>query len=296
MEEKLKEFEDYRTSVCKKANRMLWIGILMLIVGFLLIMYTGLPIFVLLIVVGFVFIGINVSMKSKLSTKFKNEFIVKLVKEVYPESIYYPNSGIDLEEMLRAGFFKRPDMYNVEDYLSASYDGVPFEMCDFDFKEEHVTRDSKGNTRVTYVTYAKGRYMIFDFKRDFQQVVKVVENTYLGLNRKGLENVETESLEFNKKFKVFTSDGITAFYVLTPQIQLKILELESKFKGSLFLAYMQGKLFVAITDGVSILDVNASKKVTADTLKMLESQLMLPASVINELGLSSTKFTIGDAI
>jgi hypothetical protein len=53
---------------------------------------------------------------------------------------------------------------------------------------------------------------------------------------------------------------------------------------------------VAVCDGVSILDINASKPVTLDTLEMLKSQLLLPASIINELGLSSSKYQEGDAI
>ena len=296
MEERLRVFEEHRSKVCKKANLLLLIGILLIASGIGLVILTSYPIFILFFIAAIILLVISSSMKSKLSAQFKNEFIIQLVKDTYPNGVYNPKSGIYLEEMLRAGFFKRPDRYNTEDYLSAEYDNVPFEMCDFDFKERHVTRDSNGNTRVTYETYAKGRFMIFDFKREFTQVLKIAETTYLGLDRSGLEKVETESLDFNKKFKVYSSDSLTAFYVLTPQVQLKILELESKFKGSLFLAYMSGKLYVAIVDGVSILDVNASKKVSLETLKMLESQLLLPASIINELGLSSTKFTTGDAI
>ena len=219
-----------------------------------------------------------------------------LVKEMYPNCIYNPNVGIHLEALLQPGFFARPDRWFLEDYLKASYDDVEFEMCDFTFQERHVTTDSKGNRRVTYVTYAQGRYMIFDFTRDFNQILKVVENAYLGLNSRGLEKIETESIDFNKKFKTYTSNALTAFYVLTPQIQLKLLELESKFKGSIYFAYMRGKLYVAIADGVSILDINASKKISLDTLKYLESQLNLPASIINELGLSDPKFATGEAI
>lgn len=296
MEERLKAFEEHRAKVCKKANIILLIAILLIVLGMGLILTTEIPIFILMVIVAFFMIVISSSMKSKLSVQFKNEFIIQLVKDIYPNSIYNPKTGINLQEILKAGFFKAPDRYELEDYLSSSYDDIPFEMCDFNFKERHVTTDSKGNRRVTYQTYAKGRFLIFDFKREFNQVVKVVENTYLGLNKHGLEKVETESVDFNKKFKVYASDGITAFYILTPQIQLKILELESKFRGSLFVGYMNGKLYVSITDGISILDVNASKKITLDTIKMLESQLMLPASIINELGLSTAKFTTGDAI
>ena len=296
MEERLKEFELYRQQVCKKANTYLWIGIAATILSLILVASTGLPIFILLLIAGFVLIGINASMKSSLTKKFKNEFIIAYVKEMYPDSTYDPSVGIHEDRILEAGFFKRPDRWHLEDYLKASYDGVDFEMSDFTFEERHVTTDGKGNTRTTYVTYAKGRFMIFDFKREFNQVLRVAETSNLGLNTRGLGKIETESVDFNKKFKTYTSNPLTAFYVLTPQIQLKLLELESKFKGSIFFGYMDGKLYVAITDGISILDINASKKISENTMAILESQLMLPASIINELGLSSDKFSNGDAI
>lgn len=296
MEEKIKEFEEYRSSVCKKANTYLLIGIILTVLGIALVFMLEEIMGFLPVIAGVVFFVINASMKAKLSKEFKEKFVVDLVKEIYPDSKYYPNAGIDYNSLMEPGFFHRPDRHYLEDYISAAYDGVPFEMCDFTFQERHTTTDSKGHTTTTYETYAKGRFMIFDFKREFNQVLKVVENAYLGLNTRGLEKIETESVDFNKKFKTYTSDPLTAFYVLTPQIQLKLLELETKFKGSIFFSYMNGKLYVAIADGVSILDINASKKVSLDTLKILESQLILPASIINELGLSDSKFATGEAI
>lgn len=305
MKERLEKFELHRQQVCKKANTYLVIGIILIVLSFIFIGFSAtyveegdifIAIFFIGFVAGIILTVINSTMKSKLSTQFKNEFIVEYVKSIYPGCTYDPSVGISKERILEPGFFQRPDRWYLEDYLRAAYDGVPFEMSDFHFQEKHVTTDSKGNTRVTYVTYAKGRFMIFDFKRDFNKVVKVADNTGYGFNTRGLEKIETESIDFNKKFKTYATDGITAFYVLTPQIQLKMLELESKFKGSIYFGFMSGKLYVAITDGVSILDINASKKISEDTMKIIESQLLLPASIINELGLSSDKYTIGDAI
>lgn len=295
MEEKILEFEQHRQEVCKKANIFLSIGILLTVLGIILMVALTFPFFILLVIPGVIFMIINGNMKSKLSKEFKDKFVIDLVKEVYPNSTYNPKGGIDLKKILEAGLFSRPDRHYMEDYLKASYEDVSFEMCDFEFQERRVTTNGK-TTTTTYVTYAKGRFMIFDYEREFNQVLKVVENTYLGVTARGLEKVETESVDFNKKFKTYTSDPLTAFYVLTPQIQLKLLELESKFKGSIYLAYAKGKLYVAISDGVSILNVNASKKITMNTYKMLESQLILPASIINELGLSSDKFKTGEAI
>ena len=224
MKERLEAFELHRQQVCKKANTYLIIGIILCVLG--VILMPVLDFLIILLIVGIVLICVNSSMKSSLSKKFKNEFIVSYVKEVYPDSVYDPNVGIAKERILEPGFFQSPDRYYLEDYLKASYDGVDFEMSDFTFQERHVTTDSKGHTHTTYVTYAKGRFMIFDFKREFNQVLKVVETAQLGLNTRGLEKIETESVDFNKKFKTYSSDPLTAFYVLTPQIQLKLLELD----------------------------------------------------------------------
>ena len=57
MEEKLKEFEEYRVKVCKKANIYLLVGIALVVSGLLLVLLTELPIFVLFVIAGFIFIG-----------------------------------------------------------------------------------------------------------------------------------------------------------------------------------------------------------------------------------------------
>ena len=54
MEEKIKEFEEYRVKVCKKANTYLFIGIGLIIVGLLLVLLVELPIFVLFVIAGFI--------------------------------------------------------------------------------------------------------------------------------------------------------------------------------------------------------------------------------------------------
>ena len=295
MDEKLKEFEEYREKACKSANKLMYTGIALSVVG-VIGMFTFLPLLMILTVIGFILIGISSNQKSKISKEFKTKFVPELIKDLYPNASYNPSYGLSEGHILEPGFFKRPDRFYSEDLVTATYNGIPFEMSDFDLKERHVTRNSNGGTTVTYETYAKGRFMIFDFKREFNQVVKVAESKYLGLNTRGLEKVETESVDFNKKFSTYASDPVTAFYVLTPQIQLKLLELETKFKGSIFFAFMKGKFYVAICDNVSILDVNASKKITQDTIDILVSQLSVPASVINELKLDSAKYNEGDAI
>ena len=294
MIEQFKEFEEYRKKECKKANIFFGIGGTFIGIG-VISMFFITELF-LLVFVGVVLLAFGFSIHNSISKEFKVRYIINIIKEIYPDASYDPRHGLELSTIMEPGFFKSPDRFYSEDYVAANYNGIPFVMSDFTLQERHVRRNSNGGTTVTYENYAKGRFMVFDFKRDFNQVLKIAETKYLGLNTRGLEKIETESVDFNKKFSTYTSDPLTAFYVLTPQIQLKLLELETKFKGSIFFGFLKGKMYVAICDNVSILDINASKKITEETLEMLESQLLVPAAIINELKLDSDKFNEGDAI
>lgn len=302
MEEKLKSFEEKRQVVCKKANKFITIGVVLLVIGIIGLMFAFLVypdiilIFAIFAIAGIVFIVIGSSKKRKLSKEFKEQFVPQLIKSVYPDATYDSSQGLALEMVMEPGLLKQPDLYGCEDFLSASYDGVPFVMSDFVMQEMHVYTDSKGNTRVTYETYAKGQFMIIDYKREFDKVLKITSTRSLGINTRGLEKVETESLDFNDVFTTFSSDQLTAFYVLTPQMQLKLLEFKSKMRGSISMAFMKGKLYVALCNNSSILDINASKPISQETLDFLETQITLPAMIINEFGLSDKKYSEGDAI
>ena len=300
---KLDELEQLRQAEYKIIRRnqligfpALFLGLGLFVAGLLLdilpLLIAGIPVFV----VGLIFLGLAGARQTKLRRIFKSELVSTVVKDIYPESTYNMNQGLSQAVIMEPGFFKKPDRFTSEDYLKASYNGVPFEMSEFDCKERHEHHDSKGNTTVTYETYAKGRMIIIDFKREINDTVKVLETKWLGANLHGLKKVEMESIEFNKKFSTYSSNPLTTFYLLTPQVQLKLLELESKFKGSIFFAYQGGKFYVVINDNQKILEVNPSKPLQSGTIDILTSQLELPAAIINELKFDKGKYTMDQAL
>lgn len=296
MIEKLKEFEIYRQEKCKKANIMLYIGIPILVIGIIISVSDIAPFGFIFVIAGFVLILVNVTIKAKISKEFKDKFVPSIVQSVYPGAIYSPKWGLSEAEIMEPGFFKRPDRFYSEDLVKATYNGILFQMSDFDLKERHETRDKDGNVKVTYETYAKGRFIVFDFKREFNKVLKIVQSRSFGIRMSGLNKVETESIDFNDRFHVYSSDDLTAFYVLTPQVQVKYIELDEEFKGTLYFAYMNGKFYMAVCDFKSILDINASKKISEKTIEFLNQQLTVPKRVIEKLGLDKTKFNEGETI
>src|SRR5690606_23503818 len=127
--------------------------------------------FIILGIIGVItsgiFATIGVNKTKPFRSKFKSEVITTLLKQKYDDVLYNPTGTIDLGEILSTSLVKHPDRWQGEDFVSASYNGVPFRVSEFKLEERHVYRDSKGNTRVTYETYFQGRWYIFKFKRNF---------------------------------------------------------------------------------------------------------------------------------
>lgn len=67
----------------------------------------------------------------------------------------------------------------------------------------------------------------------------------------GNEPIQTESIEFNQKFKIFAASKEEALYVLTPQIILKLNELDDKLNGDLIVVFKGNNLTIGL-DGKHI--------------------------------------------
>lgn len=146
------------------------------------------------------------------------------------------------------------DRYNSNDLVIAQYKDTSFMQSDVHIEEKHEYRDSDGNRRTTYVTIFKGRWMIFEFNKNFKANVQVCQkgfgnnkvNTWFSETK--FKKVEMESQEFNKNFKVYAQEPIDAFYILTPKIMEKIRNLDERNSGKILLCFVNNKLHVGIYD------------------------------------------------
>lgn len=234
-----------------------------------------------------------------INAKYKKEVRIKIGQAVMDKAFpgYYAdyNMMLTLETVMKPGFFAKPDRYNGSDFVQGKYKGIPFKKAVYDLQRRETHTDSKGNTVVTYETYAKGTMFNFKMGRNFHQTVKIMEKTgVLSFGLKGpkgdLSAVETEYIQFNKKFKILTSDETSVFYLLTPQVQEKILELEKSYKGTFYVAYMDDELFVAVNDSGSSANISFFKPVNAENVKNVIAYYGAPALFAEKFELTSDKF------
>lgn len=292
MNEELIKYEAERKKLVSKMKKMILLAVFIGIVGVILCVWLGfyklsaLPIFA-----GIMIVIASQSGSKATKARFKQEVIANLVKSELGEgATYLPGKGIPLVELMRPDFLKNPDRDTSEDYLSGTYNGVFYESCDCEFKERRTTIDAQGHTHTEYVTYFKGRFIIMDFKRDINFELRVVESKFAGFSLRKFEKVETEVIEFNKKFSILASDKENAFYFLTPSLIQKMLELEKMYRGTIYYAICDGKFYVAINNGADSLEFSLRKEINEEFINIIKGDINLPATIISEFGIDADKF------
>jgi hypothetical protein len=295
----LPHFEEARLKAKKTFSILLGIGIPLLAIGVILFFVTMMkswPDFVVLIAVLLLIAGIVLcvvagmvhSKYSRTVTSWAEESVNKML---FPNAIRDDSRGLLLNKLMEPGFFAVPDRYFGSDYMTATYEGISFEKAGYRLQRLETHTDSKGHTYTTYEDYAQGTMYRFQYDRDFGQVVKVLEKQgMISYARGNLQKVETEFILFNKKFLTLASDATTVFYLLTPQIQEKILSLEEKFKGQFYLAFIGNELFIAVNDSNASIKVPWSKPLTQEEMMGIIELYAIPAVFIKLLGLNKAKF------
>ncbi|MFA6800914.1 MAG: DUF3137 domain-containing protein [Acholeplasmataceae bacterium] len=287
-EKRLKAVESFK----KERNKGLMFlipAILVIILGFLFNQFVVVAIGFVLVIVGFIFIGKGSSYISAYNKTVKNELVTTLLKDTYEDVYYDQNSGIALNQILKTETVKRPDRSHFEDYFRASYKGIHFETSDLDLKERVQHRDSKGHTYYTYETYFKGRWIIYRFDRHFKEGLKIIESRF-GFNKHGYEKMDTESLEFNKKFTIYTTTKEYGFYQITSTMIEKLLKLEKMHRGQIVYCFMDNELHIGINDRKDYLEVSYKTPVTEESLQPVLDDIELIAAIVNEFRLDGPKF------
>lgn len=290
--EKLEALEVERKKIYRKSRIGYLIAGILLALGFATFFWISYLIIVFAII-SIIIIFLTVAKVNKFKKKFKEEVVKRLIKEELGiDAVYNPNGGIPISEINALKVMSKPDRASTEDYISCTYNGVPYEMCDCIFEEEHRTTDAHGNTETHYQTYFKGRVIKIDFQRDLNIELKVVNQPTHGFQYKPLIAVETEVIEFNKRFNCYATSKEDAFYILTPMMIQKMIELEQLYAGGMYFIFDKGNLYVLINNSGDSLEIRMSKPLDEKQIERIKSDILIGASIINEFRMDSNKYNV----
>lgn len=165
------------------------------------------------------------------------------------------------------------------DLITAEYLDVQFKMCDIHLEEVRGSGKDK-----SVVTVFKGPYMEFDFNKDFIGKVQVREKSKATLFS-DYERIEMESVEFNKVFKVYSTVDHTTFYILTPHIMEKLIELEKENHGRFYFSFIDGKMYIALDNRKDNFELSIVRKINK-SVEIFEKQLSIIIDIIEEMKLN----------
>ncbi len=278
----------------KSAEKKIIIGGAILVVGILAFLvagqygpFIGIP----LAITGVVFLAIGSTKFSQISKNFKEEVVGKLVSEFVDNGIFNPNHGLSQAEVYSTEFIKRADRFHSEDYLTGSMEDVNFVSSDVVLEERHV-QHTKNGTRTYYETYYKGRVFIFEFNKDFEGYLQVLEKGR-PLSNRGFKKVKLESVVFNKKFKTFSTSEHSAFYVLTPHFMEALMEFEKNNKGTIQFSFIGSRLYIGINNFRDTFELQMFRTLDEKVFEEFKRDLLVIKEVITELKLNNNIFKKG---
>lgn len=238
--------------------------------------------------------------KKRYRAAFKKAFVTRSLETVFTDLDYRPTQGIAYDTIAATKMMHMGDRFHAEDYVCASYRDVRFEQSDVHIQEEHHSTDSKGHSSTHYVTIFRGRWMIFDFNKEFRAKVQIVQNGFRTAKRKRFfgkketlfQKVELESETFNKEFQVYAQNEHDAFYIITPAFMERVQNLTAHNKGKMMFCFVGNRLHIAIHDNKDSFEPGSVfKRVDEEeAAQKLRGEIEVITQFIDELRLDNNLF------
>jgi hypothetical protein len=154
-----------------------------------------------------------------------------------------------------------PDRYRGEDYIEGVIDKTDIRLSELHTEYRQVTYDSKGRRNEHWVTIFAGCLLARTSTSTFTGLRwccptrssrgwagwgQWLQSLSAKLGNQPGELVKMEDPEFERLFKVFSTDQIEARYILTPNMIRRIVEFRKKTDSPIRLSFIASRVFVAI--------------------------------------------------
>ncbi len=188
--------------------------------------------------------------------RFKSEVIKDLFQVLIKDCVYRPDDKINVtnfkDSQLVISAFNE---FHGEDFVSGKIGDMKVEFSEI--HAIHARTDSKGRKQET--TIFSGLFYVFTLNVDLKQntlILKDQAESLLGRNlgrfiqkkssRPGYELVQLESVEFEKKFVVYSNDQIKSRVLLKPTVLENLISFKKKFREPIEVSIRGNKLYVGI--------------------------------------------------
>jgi len=176
-----------------------------------------------------------------------------ILREVFEVTSYNPNGHISVNDVNDAGLIDDWNRIDGSDFIEGTYKGISIKYSDLHLERVEEYRDDDGQKKKRSITVFKGQWLVCDFGKELAATLRLFERKsgtkWNSTHDVTKSSVETENIEFNKKFRILTSDGHTAFYLLTPHFMERLMAADETANASSFFCFKEGKVHIALYSG-----------------------------------------------
>jgi hypothetical protein len=266
--EKLRKDGLFKVRICTFS----WFSLLILFY-FLVITTTTEALFILnvilLIICGYIALRIGQTAIKKYKDNFKDIVIKALINAIDPQLSYSKESYVSEETYHESKIFlTNLDKYYGDDYVWGMVDKTMVEFSQL--LTGYEVHTSKGGTQFHIVF--DGLFMVSDFNKNFKCSVFIlpdfsekifgnIAKLFQKMNTERPPLIYMEDPEFEKLFKVYSNDTIEARYILSIDMLKRIVEVKNKLRKTIYLSFVNSKMFLAISSDQDIFNPKMSRSV-----------------------------------
>lgn len=221
---------------------------------------------------------------------YKAYVIKKAIEGQVEGLVYEPRFGLPESVYSDLNVMKHGNRYRKEDLITGKYKNVYFVQSDL-----KVQYESNGEHDTT-TTYFRGRWIAIDYPKKFNGTVVIIDNSFAyGVKRKELEKIQLENPYFNNMFTVRASDMQLGYYLLTPQLVEKIMELKQSTNGNIIACFKNGYLHIFINDGKDSFEPNINNVNLMGDIQKFMQDFTLVSGTIDVLDINNSVYAQGNA-
>ena len=240
---------------------------------------------------------INIKPKKEFNMAYKDTFVLKSLQSVFTDLVYEPDEGIDESIIYNTNMMDTGDSYHSNDFISGKYKNINFTQSDVKIEERQTSTDSNGNETSTMVTIFMGRWLIFDFNKNFKANIQVRGKGFNSAkisnfaSQKKYEKISLEDQAFNNEFVVYAQDSHEAFYILTPALMSKIKNLSNSISGQLLFCFVDSKLHIGLNNSKDSFERGVFSKIDEQAeIKNISNDIKVITDFVDELNLDNDLF------
>ena len=303
MEDAFQELLDLGNKIKRRDRISIFVAFIGVVVTILLF---GTPFFLigLAICVGALIAMLVTSAKlgKRYRELYKTTLVDRVAREFFSSYEYLPAVGFQKNYLRSLGIMSFGSDYNSEDTIKGVYNNVSFTRADVYIAD--TTTDSEGNSSTT--VYFRGQWLEINPNKSFQTDLQIIQKGFGYTNRKkGIFTrkeerrhvLETEDVEFNKRFQCLCQNDSEAFYLLTPTLMQAIMRLSEVLPYKMMIAYVNNSLHVLVDTHRDSMEPSKPKNGNFDRqIADLRQDMEIIVNIITGLLVDRDLYRTGEAL